>query len=183
MPEERPLAEMIDELKGLIPSHTHVLIAIVEAHGGSFDLYPFDMVMIATMKRSMCLINGFVSLIPNNYLCAVPLARLQVDNVLRCSAVFRVANREDFVRKLLTGTPLNKIDAADGKKMRDAYLVEKLEAEEPGVKKHYDHLCDYVHLSHLHLYHALQFTGPEKGKILVSGQDEFVTYQHRWDAI
>jgi hypothetical protein len=33
------------------------------------------------------------------------------------------------------------------------------------------------------LHHALQFTGSEGGKILVSGEDEFVTYKHRWDAI
>jgi hypothetical protein len=148
MPEERPLVEMIEELKGLIPSHTHVAQAILQAHGARCDHYPFDLVMLAAMKRSMCLINGFVSLIPNNYLCAAPLVRLQVDNVLRCSAVFHVANQEDFVRKLLTGTPLNKIKAADGKDMRDTYLIKKLEAEEPGVQKYYDHLCDYVHLSH-----------------------------------
>jgi hypothetical protein len=153
---------------------------LMQAHDG--DLYPFDWVVLMVLKRSMALIDGFCTLIENNFICASPLIRLQLDNVLRLSAVFLVSDQDQFAIKLLGGEPVRKMKDACGKPMTDGYLVDMLEAAEPGVKELYEHGSGYVHLSQIHIFHAMQRTERGMAELRIGRKDEFVTDQNRKDA-
>ena len=128
------------------------------------------------------MIGGFCDLIPKNYVCAAPLVRLQLDNVLRFSALWLVSDSQDFVTKVLEGKQINKLRDRDGQRMTDRNLVDKMKARHPGVEQVYDDTCGYVHLSDAHLFHTFSMTG-ERSMHMEIGGDFGVTDANRKDAV
>ncbi len=60
-----------------------------EAYEGA--IYPMDLLAAAVLNRSLYLIHGISRLVlDRNYISAVPLLRLQLDNVLRFHAAWLV---------------------------------------------------------------------------------------------
>jgi hypothetical protein len=63
---------------------------VLSAHRG--DLYGFDLLAVATLNPSMCLLRGFCDLIASeNFIAAAPLLRMQLDNCLRFYAGWLVS--------------------------------------------------------------------------------------------
>jgi hypothetical protein len=58
-----------------------------------------------------------------NSLVAASILRLQLDTVLRLYALFWIADSEDFAFQVFNGTAINRLRAADGSLLTDAYLL------------------------------------------------------------
>jgi hypothetical protein len=94
------------------------------------------------------------TLIPDNYISAASLVRLQLDSAVRFTALWLVADPEDFAKQVPSGQLINKLKDRDGQRIMDAYLVKKLNERYPGVDQCYEDGCAYVHFSDAHFYHV-----------------------------
>jgi hypothetical protein len=168
------------ELKELESSKTlHLEIAknMMEAYNSS--LYPLDLLAVAVFKRSLSLIRGFSDSIRNkNFICAAPLVRLQLDNLLRFYACFIVTNPHDFAVQILDGKHVRNLRDMENKKMTDRHLVEKLSKEFPWIKPVYEETSGYIHLSNKHIFNTMNSKVEDEKRVftvIVGDEDsEFV---------
>lgn len=118
---------------------------------------PIDIYAFMVLKRSISLVFGFTELIrKRNFLCAAPLIRLQIDNLLRFRAAFLVENQSQFVVDVLQEKEVRKLKDRFGKNMTDAYLQDVLESEYSWIKDVYKNTSGYVHLSEKHFFNTLR---------------------------
>jgi hypothetical protein len=104
-------------------------------------------------NRTIALNRGYLLLAnANNYLTAISLIRLQVDNCLRLYAMTLVDNAGDFYDSVLSGTEIRDIIDSDHKKMTDNYLVTKIDKIFPQFKELYKNTCGFIHFSNEHLF-------------------------------
>lgn len=110
---------------------------------------PIDHVVASILKRSNALTEAFLTAEKQrNELVAMPIIRMQLDNVLRLSAFGIVDDPAALVFHLMENDSLTKF----GKhKLRDADLLEALEPRCPGIKTLYKRMCAYIHFSIPHL--------------------------------
>lgn len=166
---------------------THLTIAeeMLKAHENA--IYPLDLLAIAVFKRSLSLIRGFVTLIESeNYVCAVPLIRLQMDNLLRFYASFIVENPHQFAIDVLDGKHIRNLKAKDGNKMTDRYLVNKLNEEYKWIKEIYEKASGYIHLSNQHIFDSFKQNENRselKLSIIITDKDEGIDEQTKVDAV
>lgn len=117
------------------------------------DFFHVDIMTMAVVNRSFELSKGFKILIEDeNFLCAAPLLRLQIDNLLRYSATWLVEKPHEFVAEVIKGTAIKKLKDASGKNMTDYYLKTQLSADIPWISKVYDKTSGYIHLSDSHVH-------------------------------
>jgi len=171
----------LEQLEARLKQHPGIGLELQKAHDG--DLFFPDLWAIAALNRSMSVLRGFSQSIKDNYLSAAHLVRLHLDSFLRFSAVFLVADPTEFIRRVMGGEQFNKIQSAEGKQMRDSYLVDKLEAYYPGLRQIYDYGCGYVHLSDTHVFHCLEAAVGGGIQISIGCTDERVTDDMRLNAI
>jgi len=127
------------------------------------SLHTMDLFVSAVINRAIGLSKGFTTLaIAKNYISAVPLIRLQVDNCLRFYASTLVSDYNDFFDKYLSGIHIRNIKDIDGNKMTDNYLAKKLDKELfPGILNLYQNTSGHVHLSNEHSFLQTEII-PEK---------------------
>lgn len=174
-----PLDECINRLHSRIELHHGAAQSLFKTHKKATHCQVF---VAAALHRSISLVHGFCTLIPDNYICAASLVRLQLDSTLRFSALALVADPEDFAKKVSLGEPINKLKDRDGQQMRDAYLVKKLNEQYPGMDQCYGDGCAYVHFSDAHLFHVQSWTDDGKFRLQIGG-DLGVTDENRKDAV
>lgn len=165
-------------------AHTKLAEKIGKAYGGA--VYATDLLAYATLKRSMDIIQGFTLLIKNeNFNCAAPLLRMQIDNLLRFFALTLVEKPHDLVLDVMDGKELRKIKDKNGKKMMDHYLIQKIEPAFPWLPKAYKATCGYIHLSEKHLFSVLgQGDGGDRSfRITCGPNDSSITDENRLEAI
>ncbi|MCA6720264.1 hypothetical protein R7Z44_14500 [Vibrio sp. 1409] len=127
---------------------------ITRANNGA--MYQMDLFSSAVVNRSLELSKGFESMIKAElFLCAAPLLRLQLDNLLRYSALWLVENPDAVCLDVLGGKPIRKIKDKSGKKMTDAHLVSVLSKEIEWISSVYEKTCSYVHFSESHFHKTL----------------------------
>ena len=149
-----------DELSALNKELLSLAGRVAKADEG--NVFAVDLMTMAVVNRALELSEGFKLLVKNeHFLCAAPLLRLQLDNLLRYSAVWLVEKPHDFCMEVFKGTPIKKLKDASGKKMMDYYLVEKLSNEIKWIKSVYEKTCGYVHFSEEHFH-----------KIITSADDD-----------
>ncbi|HFG2066236.1 TPA: hypothetical protein ACGF3R_003427 [Vibrio cholerae] len=142
---------------------------ITRASNGA--MYKMDLFSSAVVNRSLELSKGFESMIKSElFLCAAPLLRLQLDNLLRYSALWLVENPDAVCLDVLGGKPIKKIKDKSGKKMTDAYLVSVLSKEIEWISSVYEKTCGYVHFSESHFHKTL--LSAKDGKIEVGIGDK-----------
>lgn len=147
--KERSVGLLLSELKKVETLLRDSLYGMLRA--GNSAAYSTDFILCAAVNRAIDLVLGFGVLAEkDNYLSALPLVRLQLDNSLRCFAAFLVKNPNDFVLHFMSGKAIKDYQSEDGRKMSDNYLVTKLEQIVPGVKRVYREASNYVHLSYKH---------------------------------
>jgi hypothetical protein len=148
------VSEHISRLKSYHEVHIELGKAMTEADSGT--VYYLDILATAVMNRSVALISGFCLLIEaQNFICAAPLVRLQLDNCLRFYAARLVKNPHAFAVQVLEGTPVRKLKDTSNKPMTDRYLVDKLSESYPWVSKLYEETSGYIHLSDKHIFHTV----------------------------
>ncbi len=169
----------IDKLRRLRLVHIKMSEGIISAHDGGF--YSIDLLVVATLNRSMCLLKGFCDLIvKKNFIAATPLVRMQLDNLMRFSASWLVLDPQIFAIEIYEGKHVRDMTNKDGKPMTDRYLVEKLAEVNPRFLSLYEETSGYVHLSNKHMYNAIQLADEDanKGKRMlnmkVTDEDAFI---------
>lgn len=122
---------------------------ILDCARGTEDLFAYNMFMLSLVNRAMSINRGFLTLTDSdNYLCAIPLLRMQTDNCLRFYALSIVEERDSFIKSWLDGGKISDYRVKDSnQKMTDRYLVQQLEYKYQNVTGIYDSSCSYVHFS------------------------------------
>jgi len=148
--------------------------------------YELDFLAVPVLKRSLQLTTGFCALIrARNFIAAVPLLRLQLDNLLRFSAAWLVNDPQEFAREVVNGTKIKDLKDRLSNNMHDSYLNKICVAAYPQVLDLYKYASDYIHLSNTHVFNAIQAskTGDGKFAAKVSAEDEYIPDKLYIDAI
>lgn len=144
------IKDALDQLSKYREKHFQLGDLVVAADNGAF--YPLDILVIATLNRSLCLLKGFVELMrSSNFIAAAPLVRLQLDNSLRLSAATLVKDPHKFAMSVMEGFPIKKQKDMTGNLMQDSYLVKRLSERYSWVQDVYIHSSGYIHLSEKHI--------------------------------
>ena len=151
--------ERIEEKLRILEESEEVFLeeaqSLMEAYGG--NVYPLDLLAVAVFNRSISLVSGFCALIrTRNYVCAFPLVRLQVDNLLRFYAAFIVDEPQDFAMSVLDGCKIRDLRDRTGKRMTDAYLKSQMKKIIPWIENIYDEASGFVHLSNRHIFSSIR---------------------------
>ena len=177
---ELTLDECIEILRTRVPHHSAIpKKALTE--GANF--YKTHWLAIASLNRSVGLVQGFCLLIRSNFICAAPLIRLQLDNLLRFNALSWVADKDAFTKRFISGERINTLKDKRGNKLTDRYLVEKMNGLFPGIAQIYEKTCSYVHLSEKHFFHSFKPAGDQEVFIPIAERvDEMVEERERTEA-
>ncbi|MGY5789579.1 hypothetical protein ACXHXM_04670 len=100
---------------------------------------------------------------------------MQLDTAMRINGIRFMQDAEGNIAQIFNGNlTYRKVKAADGSKMMDAYLKEKLTNEYEWVGKLYDDLSDFVHLSFRHFWPVMAGTDDENriAYFAISAQDQ-----------
>lgn len=115
--------------------------------------WPIDAIALAALHRSLMLIRGFTLLVEqSNPLCAVPLGRFQLENLMRLNACRLVDDAAVVMRAMRDDTPFSQIKGRDGKALTDKYLYQELARCLPWVSRVYRSTSAFVHFSAPVLY-------------------------------
>lgn len=148
------LDSAIARLEALAEDHLVLGKAMMEAAGG--NLYGLDLLAVGALNRSRAHIRGFINLVGDrNILCAGALLRLQLDTALRFHAAWLVDDPHRFAIDVLGGKAVRDLRDADGRRMTDRYLTERLSAEYEWVPRVYDRSSAYIHFSSVHMHAAI----------------------------
>jgi hypothetical protein len=181
---DEEIVKRVEKLRQLRNDHIEMGKLILSAHGG--DLYGFDLLAVATLNRSMCLLKGFCDLlVSENFVAAAPLVRLQLDNCLRFFTGWLVPAPHDFAYQILDGKQVKNLLDQEGKKMTDRYLVEKFsEKEDARFLALYTQTSGYVHLSNKHMFNAMGHVSKEGNfRLKITDKDAFVSTELYLEAI
>jgi hypothetical protein len=124
-----PLDECINGLHSRIEFHHVAAGCLFKTHKKPTHCQVY---VAAALHRSISLVHGFCTLIPDNYISAASLVRLRLDSTLRFSALSLVADPEEFAKRVSSGEQINKLKDRDSERMTDAYLVKKLNEQSLG---------------------------------------------------
>ena len=107
--------------------------------------------IMSISNRAISLNRGFVTLAnANNYLTAISLMRLQIDNCLRLYALSLSDDSGLFYEKVINGEHIRNLKDRNKKKMSDNYLVTKIDNIFPSFKSLYKKLSGHIHFSAEH---------------------------------
>lgn len=142
--------ENLNKLETLFLNEAKLFLTIGGQNG---HIHTMDLFISAIINRSISLMRGFVTLAKvDNYIAAVPIIRIQLDNCLRFYASTLVTNYNDFFIEYLDGTHIRNLKDATGKKMTDTYLVTKLDKIFPGLHNLYINTSGHIHFSNEHSF-------------------------------
>ena len=144
----------LDALEKLFIKESKIYLTIGSEENGKGSVHQMDLFVSAIVNRGISLATGFKTLAKsNNYICAVPIIRLQIDNCLRFYASTLVKNYNDFFMQYLSGTHIRNIKDAYGNKMTDNYLAKKLDKEVfHGILNMYQNTSGHIHFSNEHTF-------------------------------
>ncbi len=135
------------------------------------SIYAVDFVILGVLSRTFTLIDGFILQTENNnYLCAAPLVRLQLDTLFRLHILQKSSpeKREELSKAIIKGEQLNKIRGDDNKPLTDGYLKTSLSNEIPWVSNIYDVGSKYIHFSLRHIFNNISNLDSEERTINIS---------------
>lgn len=181
---ETRLIERLAFLRSGIDAQLQLGLRIMNAYGRA--LYPLDFLSSAVLHRSMSLISGFCEMIEaKNFICAAPLLRLQIDNLLRFYAAFVVTDPHEFAMEVVKGKQVRSLRDASGKKMTDRHLVTLLSKEYDWLERVYEHTSGYIHLSSKHIFNTLGNNGDAEGEIdmYIGQSDNYISDSIRLEAV
>lgn len=177
------LSELLDKLDEQKQIHIEVMHKVLQADNSS--IFPLDLMSISIAKRSMSIIKGFVEMIrQENFICAIPLLRMQLDNSLRFYAAFLVEHPHKLATEFIDGKHIRNLKDKDtNQKLTDRYLVEKLAKHYPWIIKVYETSSGYIHLSDIHLFNTLGKEVNNRGvNFVISDKDTHITERERFEA-
>lgn len=166
--------ERIAYVRGLKSRHLALFKTLATDCGRAF--LGVDQMAWAVIDRSIALIDGFCILVEaRNALSAIPLLRVQMDNVMRLSACWHVDDPHSVVGHLLKDMPLRKMRSRNKDQMDDAYLHKQLTKRYDWFSRVYERTSGFVHLSGSHIRFPIQ-EATEDGKMTIA----IGNYERRW---
>ncbi len=145
---------------------------ILSASDGS--MYPLDFIVIGVVKRSVSIASAFKTLVEDwNMICSRALLRMQIDTAIRLSSFWLVSDPDKMAEKVMDGKQINKLRDKDGRKMTDAYLVDKLASQFKWITKVYKYTSGYIHFSERHLFDPILNINNKTGRVnfLINDKD------------
>lgn len=137
--------------------------------GNSVELTYEVLYVMALVDKSIKLIDTFLyALEKKNITILAILTRVQMDCVFRTYALLLVENRASFAKEvLIEKKQINRLNSADGEKMRDAYLAKKVEEWlKLPVCDLYNKVCGFVHFSDKSFYSMISLHEQYKFEML-----------------
>lgn len=180
MEESITIEQSITALTDLESEHLKIGEAMLKAYDDA--IYAMDLFASGVLNRSLSLIAGFKTQIECNFICAAPIVRLQLDNLLRFNAAFHVDDPHRFVVEVMNGAAIRDLHDRSGKRMTDRHLVDLMSESIPQIRQNYEVCCIYVHLSDRHIYHAVQIAEEGALSIEIGGEERFVSDELRLNA-
>jgi hypothetical protein len=120
----------------------------------------FDRLLASAIMRSSYLSQAFHDLIMGyNYMAALHIVRLNLDNALRIYAGFLSEDTKIFAQRFIEGVSVRNLKDKDDKKMNDGYLATKLSIEFYWVKPLYKKMSGFIHFSDDHYKHIFNSDG------------------------
>lgn len=148
---ENDLKSILDDFSLLERKFLSDFKTILEIGNG--NVHRMDLYTAAIVNRAISFMRGFALLTTeNNYISAIPVIRMQVDNCLRFFAATIVSDFNNFFEHYLNGEHIGNLKDSDGKRMTDSNLVESLDKIFPGIKILYKNTSGYIHFSNEHTF-------------------------------
>ena len=117
------------------------------------NLYLSDHYLYGVLQRSLNLLHGFVAMVSAwNHNAAAPIARQQIDTLMRLHYTATSGESSDITMALLKGESFRKRKDKTGAKLTDARLQELCNEDFPWISAVYDNLCGVAHFSGTHLH-------------------------------
>lgn len=131
------------------------------------SLHTMDLFISGIVNRAISLIHGYLILAKDtNYISAVPLIRIQLDNCLRFYASTIVDDYNEFFVKYLDGEHIGNLTDSNGKRMTDSYLAKQLDKNVmPGILLLYRNTSGHIHLSNEHSFLQTEIVEEKKRTI------------------
>ena len=149
------------EIAELESKEKQLMEVAVRLNSGIF--YPLDFLSNAVINRSLKLIFGFTTLIKDeNFIAASHLVRCHLDNIIRFSASWLVADPHDFAVKVIDGAQIDSIKDKKGHLMKDWYLRNLLNEEYPWITNVYKQSSGYIHFSTKHIFSSIDTVDSDK---------------------
>jgi hypothetical protein len=183
---EEDLLDLFKKLNDLEYHFLNEVKLFVKIEGKNENVQSVDLFISAIVNRSISIIQGFLTLASNNnYISAVPLIRIQIDNCLRFYAITLVENYDIFFADYLKGLHISNMKDSSGNKMNDTYLVTKLDSEVfPGIRKLYTNTSGYIHFSNEHAFLQTQLVKDKERTIVTCiGNYDFFSIDKKCDIV
>lgn len=190
------LSEIVEEALNYIEDDNKIMgnLAVKMLEANNSSLYAVDLFLCSVIKRSLSLSTGFITMIRDqNFICAAPLIRLQLDSALRVFAGTIVDSSRKFAEDVIKGEEIRNMKDRNGKKMTDRYLRNLLANSDDFNKKEYawveavyKNTSGYIHLSDKHFFntiHPSDQLDDSDGYIEISPKDVNISDELYLDAI
>lgn len=129
-------------------------------------IFPCTLFVGTMINRSRALIKGFTSLIVDeNYIAAIPLIRLQIDNCLICYISSKVDDIDDFIKHFLSGKDIYKYSGKTPYPLFETRIVKDLDKKFNGFEGVYREACSYIHLSAKHFHSTMKTIQNDNGSL------------------
>ncbi len=146
-----PLAERLAALEKL---ESEIVAKAQRMIPAGSNLTVVDNFIFGAIKRTLSQSRAFRMLVEDwNFASAAVMVRTQLDTAMRINGIEYMQNSESDIAQVFNGElTYRKLKTADGNRMTDAYLKEKLTEKREWVGQLYDELSDFAHLSFRHFW-------------------------------
>lgn len=144
-------------------------------------IYVGSLFVFGAANRTLAQSKGFRSMIEaRNFPSAAILLRTQVDTAMRVNGLKYLDSPETQLGELLKGhktfrdlVSWKKTENGRAIRMHDSFLLERLEDDEPWIKRIYKETSDFVHLSFRHFFIGAQVEDQRENNLAfcISGED------------
>ncbi|MCF2520708.1 hypothetical protein [Dyadobacter sp. CY351] len=187
------MSEQLEEQIKILKEYNQKIVELFSfsVSGAAGHLYDYDLYAAGAANRAIAIINSFSLLLPDEPFGAIALIRIHLDTLLRVNAPALAEDRLSFVRDVMGGAVIQKIDmhpqiALDnnlqkGSKLTDRNLVNVLKQFGARIESIYNNYCDDIHLSGKTIEKAV--IENNDGIHFSIGTNEFVTEEEKMQAV
>lgn len=123
---------------------------LFEAEKSKKILFKLTSIHYSLINRTIETNNGYITLFNcKNYICAITLLRIQVENCLRLYGFTIMDDKGNAIDKFINGEEYKNLTGNNGKKLYDSYLAREIDKKMPGYNfaKTYKQYCEIIHFS------------------------------------
>lgn len=109
---------------------------------------PIDLFVHGLTYRAEAINKGYVTLTKGgNYICAIALIRMQLDNAVMAMAGLLANNQDIFFLTYNSGKPINRLSDPNGNSLTQGFIVRQLAESDPRIKEIFYDGSEYIHAS------------------------------------